>query len=146
MAKKSKNRKRITDVKAAAAHDDQPVEQTPAPIIPAEVPQARVTAEQIATGTVVSARTAAIRRSQAGKFNKGNLTVIGGAECPRFYPMTWVEHDSGLELSRQTLDGWVMRVGELLVPLAEPPFGWIKHVLGFRRFSLRGHKEVQGEW
>ena len=30
--------------------------------------------------------------------------------------------------------------------LAEPPFGWIKHVLGFRRFSLRGLKKVQGEW
>src|SRR5712692_4341618 len=30
--------------------------------------------------------------------------------------------------------------------LAEPPFGWIKHVLGFRRFSLRGHKKVQAEW
>ena len=30
--------------------------------------------------------------------------------------------------------------------LAEPPFGWIKHVLGFRRFSLRGHKKVRGEW
>jgi Transposase DDE domain len=30
--------------------------------------------------------------------------------------------------------------------LAEPPFGWIKHVLGFRRFSLRGLKKVRGEW
>ncbi len=30
--------------------------------------------------------------------------------------------------------------------LAEPPFGWIKHVLGFRRFSLRGHKKVKAEW
>jgi len=30
--------------------------------------------------------------------------------------------------------------------LAEPPFGWIKHVLGFRRFSLRGHQKVQAEW
>jgi transposase len=30
--------------------------------------------------------------------------------------------------------------------LAEPPFGWIKHALGFRRFSLRGHKKVQAEW
>jgi hypothetical protein len=29
--------------------------------------------------------------------------------------------------------------------LAEPPFGWIKHVLGFRRFSLRGHKKVRAE-
>ena len=30
--------------------------------------------------------------------------------------------------------------------LAEPPFGWIKHVLGFRRFSLRGHQKVKAEW
>lgn len=30
--------------------------------------------------------------------------------------------------------------------IAELPFGWIKHVLGFRRFSLRGLKKVQGEW
>jgi len=30
--------------------------------------------------------------------------------------------------------------------IAELPFGWIKHALGFRRFSLRGLKKVQGEW
>jgi hypothetical protein len=30
--------------------------------------------------------------------------------------------------------------------IAELPFGWIKHVLGFRRFSLRGLKKAQGEW
>jgi len=30
--------------------------------------------------------------------------------------------------------------------LAEPRFGWIKHVLGFRRFSLRGHQKVKAEW
>jgi hypothetical protein len=30
--------------------------------------------------------------------------------------------------------------------IAELPFGWIKHVLGFRHFSLRGLKKVQGEW
>ncbi len=30
--------------------------------------------------------------------------------------------------------------------IAELPFGWIKHVLGFRRFSLRGLKKVRGEW
>jgi hypothetical protein len=29
---------------------------------------------------------------------------------------------------------------------AEPPFGWIKYVLGFRRFRLRGHQKVKGEW
>ena len=30
--------------------------------------------------------------------------------------------------------------------IAEPPFGWIKDVLGFRRFSLRGLGSVRGEW
>ena len=30
--------------------------------------------------------------------------------------------------------------------LAEAPNGWIKHVPGFRRFSLRGLAKVQGEW
>lgn len=30
--------------------------------------------------------------------------------------------------------------------IAEPPFGWIKAVLGFRQFSLRGLKKVQAEW
>ena len=30
--------------------------------------------------------------------------------------------------------------------MVEPAFGWVKHVLGFRQFSLRGLKKVQGEW
>ena len=30
--------------------------------------------------------------------------------------------------------------------LAEPPFGWIKSVMGFDRFSLRGLYKVTGEW
>jgi len=30
--------------------------------------------------------------------------------------------------------------------VAEPVFGWIKQVLGFRRFSLRGLQAAQGEW
>lgn len=30
--------------------------------------------------------------------------------------------------------------------LAEPPNGWIKHVLGFRQFSLRGLHRVRAEW
>lgn len=30
--------------------------------------------------------------------------------------------------------------------IAEPPFGWIKSVLGFRSFSLRGLENVTGEW
>ena len=30
--------------------------------------------------------------------------------------------------------------------IAEPPFGWIKRVLGFRSFSLRGLTKGKGEW
>ncbi len=30
--------------------------------------------------------------------------------------------------------------------MVEPAFGWVKQVLGFRQFSLRGLKKVQGEW
>lgn len=30
--------------------------------------------------------------------------------------------------------------------IAEPPIGHIKHVLGFRQFSLRGHPNVSAEW
>ena len=30
--------------------------------------------------------------------------------------------------------------------IGEPPFGWIKSVLGFRQFSLRGLDKVTGEW
>ena len=38
--------------------------------------------------------------------------------CPLYRQSVILERDSGMELSRATLDGWVMRVGELLVPLA----------------------------
>ena len=30
--------------------------------------------------------------------------------------------------------------------IVEPVFGWIKNVLGFRSFSLRGYSKVRGEW
>lgn len=30
--------------------------------------------------------------------------------------------------------------------IAEPVFGWVKHVLGFRAFSVRGLRKVAGEW
>jgi len=39
--------------------------------------------------------------------------------CPLYRQSAMLERDSGVELSRQTLDGWVLRVGELLMPLAE---------------------------
>lgn len=30
--------------------------------------------------------------------------------------------------------------------LVEPVFGWVKQVLGFRSFLLRGCHKVRGEW
>jgi hypothetical protein len=30
--------------------------------------------------------------------------------------------------------------------IAEPPFAWIKSVLGFDRLHLRGLRQVKGEW
>jgi hypothetical protein len=30
--------------------------------------------------------------------------------------------------------------------LGEPPFAWIKSVMGFDRFSLRGVEKVASEW
>jgi len=30
--------------------------------------------------------------------------------------------------------------------IGEPPFGWIKHVMGFDRFSMRGLRKVDAEW
>ena len=30
--------------------------------------------------------------------------------------------------------------------LGEPPFAWIKSVMGFRQFSLRGVEKLGGEW
>ena len=30
--------------------------------------------------------------------------------------------------------------------IVEPVFGWIKHAMGFRQFSLRGLDKVAGEW
>jgi len=30
--------------------------------------------------------------------------------------------------------------------LSEPPKGWVKKVLGFRRFSMRGLAEAQAVW
>ena len=37
---------------------------------------------------------------------------------PLYRQSAMLERDSGVELSRATLDGWVLRVGELLIPMA----------------------------
>lgn len=38
---------------------------------------------------------------------------------PLYRQSVILEREAGLEISRATLDGWVMRVGELLIPIAE---------------------------
>ena len=38
------------------------------------------------------------------------------------------------------------RIYKLRKAIVEPVFGWVKRVLGFRSFSLRGLKKVTGEW
>jgi transposase len=47
---------------------------------------------------------------------------------PLYRQSVMLERETGLELSRATLDGWVMRVGELLIPV----------VAAMRRELLRG--------
>jgi hypothetical protein len=79
-----------TSISAAAPQ----VENVPVAEAPAPEATTGGTARPKAKPADLSARTAAIRRSTEGKFNKIILTQIGGAECPRFYPMTWKERDA----------------------------------------------------
>lgn len=52
-----------------------------------------------------------------------------------------------IEAMRAKLDGDAGRAQyRLRKQTVEPVFGIIKNVLGFRRFTLRGHAKVQGEW
>jgi hypothetical protein len=46
---------------------------------------------------VASVRSDAARRTAAGKFTKQVFVKIGGKECPRFGPMTWVQRDAFME-------------------------------------------------
>jgi hypothetical protein len=78
-----------TYVAAAPQVENVPVAEAPGP-----EPTTATAAQPKAKPADLSARTAAIRRSTEGKFNKVILTQIGGAECPRFYPMTWKERDA----------------------------------------------------
>jgi hypothetical protein len=43
-----------------------------------------------------------------------------------------------------TADGRALYRRRKVIP--EPVFGWIKHVIGFRQFGLRGLTKVKGEW
>lgn len=60
------------------------------------------------------------------------------------------EPDPGLEATCRMRRRMASRRGKVRYRkrkhIAEPPFGWIKGVLGFRRFLLRGLPNVRGEW
>jgi hypothetical protein len=80
---------RVENLPIQALVSQLPVKTFAVAVLPTER-----TAQPKANPADLSARTAAIRRSTGGKFNKVILTQIGGAECPRFYPMTWKERDT----------------------------------------------------
>jgi len=70
-----------------------------------------------------------------GREGKRGNTILPSAENP---------HTQVMEERLKSEEGqhWYRR----RKAIAELPFGWIKHVLGFRRFSLRGLEKVRGEW
>jgi transposase len=70
-----------------------------------------------------------------GREGKGGNPILPSAENP---------HTQAMEERLKSEEGqrWYRR----RKAIAELPFGWIKHGLGFRRFSLRGLKKVRGEW
>jgi hypothetical protein len=60
---------------------------------------------------------------------------IDAAACP---------HTAAMAVKLQTKEGRAAYRRRKWI--AEPPNGWIKNVLGFRQFSVRGLKKVQAEW
>ncbi len=58
-------------------------------------------------------------------------TIVGkyANHCPLYRQSVILRRDAGIDVSRATLDGWVMRVGELLTPIVEV----------MRRELLSGH-------
>ncbi|HMO48356.1 MAG TPA: IS1182 family transposase, partial [Rubrivivax sp.] len=66
-----------------------------------------------------------------------------GKEPVRFHPERW-PYTAAMAAKLQTEQGKAAYRRRKWI--AEPPNGWIKSVLGFRQFSLRGLHRVQAEW
>jgi hypothetical protein len=48
--------------------------------------------------------------------------------CPLYRQSAILSRETGIDLSRATLDGWVMRVGELLRPGVAAAEAWLVRV------------------
>jgi hypothetical protein len=66
-----------------------------------------------------------------------------GKQALRFDPQR-SPHTAAMAAKLQTAEGRAAYRRRKWI--AEPPNGWIKNVLGFRQFSLRGLHRVQAEW
>ena len=75
-----------------------------------------------------------------------DLVVALGREGKRGAPIDAATHPytAAMAAKMQTAEG--REAYRRRKCLAEPPNGWIKSVLGFRQFSLKGLKKVQAEW
>ena len=66
-----------------------------------------------------------------------------GKRCAEVDAKTY-PHTAAMAAKLQTDEGWAAYRKRKWI--AEPPNGWIKSVLGFRQFSLRGLHRVQAEF
>ena len=72
----------------------------------------------------------------------GYVALGRGESRPASYP----NHPATERMARRLKTRRGQRHYRKRKSIAEAPFGWIKSVLGFRQFSLRGREKVQGEW
>jgi hypothetical protein len=88
--------------------------------------------------------------ADSGYFSEKNVTTVQGAGIEPIIAVSREQHNSYLEtvLNQQqeqqpaeTVAGKMKRKQTV-----EPVFGIIKEVMGFRRFSLRGERQIDGEW
>jgi hypothetical protein len=76
----------VAETETQTAVEASPVVEPAAAEVPAKKAYV-LTKENLAN------RAAATARTSAGHWNKAAFIKVGGAECPRFAPMTWVERD-----------------------------------------------------
>jgi transposase len=102
--------------------------------------------------------------ADTGYFSEQNVKTVQGAGIEPIIAVAREQHNSFLETvlnqqqeqeSAQTVAGKMKQrlsskegggIYKKRKQTVEPVFGIIKEVMGFRRFSLRGEKQIDGEW